>query len=92
MADAFVQALWPDMVYYGTDPKQSGLPNLLSGNLICKFLDTHMQATGFGILAGANIPIALSVLFCKTEWKPVEHRVSAASLRQRRSKQEALPF
>lgn len=36
------------------------VPNLLSGNLICKFLDTHMQATGFGILAGANIPIALS--------------------------------
>ena len=37
VADAFVQALWPDMVYYGTDPKQSGLPNLLSGQTCYRF-------------------------------------------------------
>lgn len=49
-------------------------------------------ALTFPLFMFTYIPIALSVLFCKTEWKPVEHRVSAASLRQRRSKQEALPF
>ena len=36
------------------------VPTLLAGNLICKFLDTHLNATGFGILVGANIPIAIS--------------------------------
>ena len=36
------------------------VPNLLAGNLICKFLDTHLQAVGCGILAGAAIPIAIS--------------------------------
>lgn len=36
------------------------VPNLLAGNLICKLLDTHLGATGFGILAGAAIPIAIS--------------------------------
>ena len=42
VADAFVQALWPDMVYYGTDPKQSGLPNLLSGQTCYRFHYTRL--------------------------------------------------
>ena len=37
VANAFVQTLWPDMVYYGTDSGQSGLPNLLSGQTCYRF-------------------------------------------------------
>ncbi len=36
------------------------VPSLLAGNLICKFWDTHLNAFGCGILAGAEIPIAIS--------------------------------
>ena len=36
------------------------VPNLLAGNLICKFIDTHLDSTGCCILVGANIPIAIS--------------------------------
>ncbi len=37
------------------------------------------------------LPISLSVFFRKVEWKPIEHHLSAASMRQRRD-EEALPF
>ena len=50
-----------------------------------------LYAFTFPIFMFTYIPIALSAVFCKIEWKPVEHRVSAASLRTR-GKQEALPF
>ncbi len=45
----------------------------------------------FPLFMATYIPIAISVLFCKIEWKPIEHKVSAASLKQR-SSEEALPF
>lgn len=45
----------------------------------------------FPLFMFTYIPIAVSAVFCKIEWKPVEHRVSAASLRAR-GRQEALPF
>ena len=50
-----------------------------------------LYAFTFPLFMATYIPIAVSVLFRKIEWKSVEHRVSAASLRQR-DKQEALPF
>ena len=37
------------------------------------------------------IPISLSALFCRVEWKPIEHRVNAAELRRRKDS-TALPF
>ena len=36
------------------------VPSLLAGNLICKILDVHEHATGFCVLYGAAIPIALT--------------------------------
>lgn len=45
----------------------------------------------FPIFMFTYIPIAFAAFFCKTEWKPIEHRVSASQMRQRR-KEEALPF
>ena len=45
----------------------------------------------FPLFMSTYIPIALSALFTGGEWKPITHRVSAASLRQR-PKQELLPF
>lgn len=45
----------------------------------------------FPIFMFTYIPIAFAAFFCKTEWKPIEHRVSGVQLRQRR-KEEALPF
>ena len=36
------------------------VPNLLAGNLICKFIHTHFQSAGCGILVGAKIPVAIS--------------------------------
>ena len=50
-----------------------------------------LYAFTFPLFMATYIPIAVSVLFCKIEWKSVEHRVSAASLKTR-GKQEALPF
>ncbi len=50
-----------------------------------------IYAFTFPLFMFTYVPIALSALFRKVEWKPVEHRVSAASLRTR-GKQEALPF
>ena len=37
------------------------------------------------------LPISLAALFSKGEWKPIEHRVSAASLRSS-GRSELLPF
>ena len=45
----------------------------------------------FPIFMFTYIPIAFAAFFCKTGWKPIEHRVSASQMRQRR-KEEALPF
>ena len=45
----------------------------------------------FPLFMFTYMPIALAVLFKKVEWKPIEHKVSAASLKQR-SSEEALPF
>ena len=45
----------------------------------------------FPLFMFTYIPIAVSVLFRKTEWRPIEHRVSSEKLRSR-SRQEALPF
>lgn len=45
----------------------------------------------FPIFMFTYIPIAFAAFFCKTEWKPIEHRVSASQMRQRR-KEETLPF
>ncbi len=45
----------------------------------------------FPLFMFTYIPIAVSAIFCKAEWKPVVHRVTAASLRSRGGK-EALPF
>ncbi len=50
-----------------------------------------LYAFTFPLFMATYIPIAVSVLFRKIEWKSVEHRVSAASLKTR-GKQEALPF
>ncbi len=45
----------------------------------------------FPIFMFTYVPIAVSVLFFKVEWKPIEHHVSSASL-SKRSRQESLPF
>ena len=45
----------------------------------------------FPLFMFTYIPISVSVLFRKTEWKPIEHRISSEKLRVRK-KQEALPF
>lgn len=45
----------------------------------------------FPLFMFTYIPISLSAFFCKVEWQPIEHRVSAASLR-RRQREELLPF
>ena len=45
----------------------------------------------FPLFMFTYIPITVSVLFRKTEWKPIEHRVSSEVLKKR-GKQEALPF
>lgn len=45
----------------------------------------------FPLFLFTYIPISLSAFFCKAEWKPIEHRVNAASLHHRRQ-EELLPF
>ncbi len=45
----------------------------------------------FPLFMFTYLPISLSVLFQKVEWKPIEHRVSAASMR-RQGEQNLLPF
>ncbi len=45
----------------------------------------------FPLFMATYIPISISALFCKVEWKPIEHRVNAAELRRRKGK-ELLPF
>lgn len=45
----------------------------------------------FPLFMFTYMPIALSVLFKKVEWKPIEHTVSADKLKKRKD-EEALPF
>ena len=45
----------------------------------------------FPLFMFSYIPISLAAFFCKPQWKPIEHRVSAAHLRSR-DRQEVLPF
>ncbi len=45
----------------------------------------------FPLFMFTYIPISLAAFFCKPQWKPIEHRVSAAHLRSR-DRQELLPF
>ena len=48
-------------------------------------------AITFPLFMATYIPIAISALFCRVEWKPIEHRISAARMRQRKGS-EMLPF
>ncbi|MBR4636681.1 MAG: glycosyltransferase family 2 protein [Clostridia bacterium] len=50
-----------------------------------------LYAFTFPLFMATYVPIAISVLFRRVEWKPIEHRVSAAKL-MARGKEEALPF
>ncbi|MBQ2061789.1 MAG: glycosyltransferase family 2 protein [Oscillospiraceae bacterium] len=45
----------------------------------------------FPLFMFTYMPIAVAALFKKVEWKPIEHKVSAAKLRSRRA-EDALPF
>ena len=36
------------------------VPNLLAGNLICKFWDAHLHSYACGVLSGTTIPVAIS--------------------------------
>ena len=50
-----------------------------------------LYAFTFPLFMATYIPISLSALFCRVEWKPIEHRVNAAELRRRKDG-KALPF
>lgn len=50
-----------------------------------------IYAFTFPLFMFTYIPISFAAIFCKGEWKPIEHRVSAASLRGR-GREELLPF
>ena len=50
-----------------------------------------LYAFTFPLFMFTYIPISFAALFSKGEWKPIEHRVSAAHLRSR-DRQEVLPF
>ena len=50
-----------------------------------------LAAFTFPLFLFTYFPISLSAFFSKVEWKPIEHRVSAASLHHRR-REELLPF
>ena len=50
-----------------------------------------LYAFTFPLFMFTYIPIAVSVLFRRTEWTPIEHRITSEALRFR-GKQEALPF
>ena len=45
----------------------------------------------FPLFMATYIPIAISALFCRVEWKPIEHRVTASQLRRRKDG-STLPF
>ena len=45
----------------------------------------------FPLFMATYIPIAISALFCRVEWKPIEHRVTANQLRRRKDS-TPLPF
>ena len=50
-----------------------------------------LYAFTFPLFMLTYLPIALSALFCKVEWKPIEHRVNAAEMRRRKGS-HLLPF
>ena len=50
-----------------------------------------LYAFTFPLFMFTYLPISLATLFSKGEWKPIEHRVSAASLRSS-GRSELLPF
>ena len=50
-----------------------------------------LYACTFPLFMATYIPIAISALFCRVEWKPIEHRVTANQLRRRKDG-TALPF
>ena len=50
-----------------------------------------LYAFTFPLFMFTYLPISLAALFSKGEWKPIEHRVSAASLRSS-GRSELLPF
>ena len=50
-----------------------------------------LSAFTFPLVMCTYLPISLAALFSKGEWKPIEHRVSAASLRGS-GRSELLPF
>ena len=50
-----------------------------------------IYAFTFPLFMFTYIPISFAAIFCKGEWKPIEHRVSAESLRGR-GREELLPF
>ena len=50
-----------------------------------------LYAFTFPLFMATYIPIAISALFCRVEWKPIEHRVNSAELRRRKDG-NALPF
>ncbi|MBQ0037244.1 MAG: glycosyltransferase family 2 protein [Clostridiales bacterium] len=45
----------------------------------------------FPLFMFTYLPIAVSSLFCKAEWRPIQHRICAAQIGER-CKEEALPF
>lgn len=56
-----------------------------------KAVKKALYAFTFPLFMFTYIPISFAALFSKGEWKPIEHRVSAASLRGR-GREELLPF
>ncbi len=70
----------------------AGSPPLPSGSHIRTGpVETIVYMFTFPLFMFTYIPISLAALFCKPQWKPIEHRVSAAHLRSR-DRQEVLPF
>ena len=50
-----------------------------------------LYACTFPLFMATYIPIAISALFCRVEWKPIEHRVNSTELRRRKDG-TPLPF
>ena len=50
-----------------------------------------LYACTFPRFMATYIPIAISALFCRVEWKPIEHRVNSTELRRRKDG-TPLPF
>ena len=60
-------------------------------NIHCSTGKKILYCFTFPLFMFTYIPISFAAFFCKGEWKPIEHRVSAASLRGR-GREELLPF